>query len=476
MHLHTHPLSPCVLQFRLVARRGDTSSEPSAPTRQLLPGLSGDKLQEAPAVEAIGSASYHVSWRQNVGTCRPRLSWNLLLVRPPVAMYSAAAGASEASSELVASSLQDVSSFDAAALRCRPPGCAFRVQALGVAGFNGPADSATSSYLPANPLPPRPFGAVRFEAKTSVVFASAPNPAAEFSARLGAARACALDRCPSERISIREIYAGEQYVLFDLLPPSTAIGSGAAAAADDPAVRDALAAAAASLDIIDQLTELRASAGPAVGASVDAAVVIFKRSEATIGTQLLLLAIGVHSIVGLACVGALYWRWRSANVRSKGGVKYSSRVAASDEDSDSDGGASDDEGEGYDTKPRRHKKRSAKKKAKPTHRQNDSERETPEWDDDDEVHATPHGLEAALKAATARMQEMCGSLAMDGGVDAAGSGPWSGPPLPMLLVLEVCGSHTLQPHSHLRLCVESTRCLLQRPTVSASFCGRVCVL
>ena len=438
-HLHT---PHTIAQFRLVARRGDMSSEPSAPTRQLLPGPSGDKLQMAPAIEAIGSASYRVSWRQNIGSCRPRLTWNLLLIRPPPAMYSSTIGAAEADSGLVvASSLHDVSSFDATSLRCRPPGCAFRVQALGVAGFNGPADSATSAYLPANPLPPRPFGAVRFEAKTSADFASSPSPAAEFGSRLGAARACAFGRCPPERISVREIYAEGRYVIFDLLPPSDAVGSGAAAAADDPAVRDALAAAATSLDIIEQLVELRASsAGVTGGASVDTAVVIFKRSEATVGTQLLLLAIGVPSLVGLACVGALYMRWRSANVRSKGGVKYSNRVAASDEETDSDGGASDDdEGEGYDTKPRRHKKKSAKKK-KSKSASNDPERQTPEWEDDDDGHAaSPQGLEAALKAATARMQEKAdGGRGMDGG-GSSDAGPWNGPPLPMLLVLEVCG-------------------------------------
>ena len=47
------------------ARRGGTSSQPSAATRPLLPGPSGEKLQEAPTVEAIGSASYRGDVIQN---------------------------------------------------------------------------------------------------------------------------------------------------------------------------------------------------------------------------------------------------------------------------------------------------------------------------------------------------------------------------------------------------------------------------
>eukprot|EP00966_Prymnesium_polylepis_P133359 3082461-Prymnesium_polylepis.1 len=65
------------------------------------------------------------------------------------------------------------------------------LQAVGLAGFSGVANSEISTYVPANALPPPAFGAIRFEARTSAAFAAAPNPAYEFTSRLGAARACA---------------------------------------------------------------------------------------------------------------------------------------------------------------------------------------------------------------------------------------------------------------------------------------------
>lgn len=171
-------------QFRLLAVRAGAASEPSRPTGMLLTGVHGERLREAPLVEATGSASFRVSWPTNAGHCRPQLKWDLMALRPAAtqqaALPTSSADAAKAAIsyaptfggvQVVAPSLTNVSTYVVDSLRCPRFGCAFRLHAVSILGLSSSTDSvetawtATSAVVPTNAPPPLPAGALRFEAR-----------------------------------------------------------------------------------------------------------------------------------------------------------------------------------------------------------------------------------------------------------------------------------------------------------------------
>ena len=275
-------------EFRLIAQRGPHSSPASRSTALLLPGPAGDRLFEAPLVQATSSASYRVSWAKNAGTCRPGLSWDLLVTRavaghamaPVTAPVTATAevdshgsvhlagdgtrggtsGGTSGDVRLVASSLRNVSTHDELGMRCPPPGCAFQLHATNLQGAQPNLQgaqpsfgwSALSAYVPTNAPPPLPPGWARLEARLDPSQPWSGN-AAEFVKMLGTQRACAEQaRCHPSKLSVREVY-GQRYVIFDAFTMGGAVGLVPQPAADEAAVFAALSQAADQLTLVSEL-------------------------------------------------------------------------------------------------------------------------------------------------------------------------------------------------------------------------------
>ena len=237
-------------QFRLVARRAEQLSAPGEPTPMVMPGEGAERIGGAPTVEATSSASYRVSWGTNgAAVCRPQLRWDLMQMRPARTRAEAmptAAGMGDArtsfapaagEAQMVAVGLVNASSFDALGVRCPLPGCAFRLHAVNLNGFDGPMWTATSALVPTNMPPLLPFGAARFEARLAegawkglITSCRLPRPelcesngdAAAFVQAIGTQKACSrgtpTSHCSTERLAVREIYGGGRRVVFDLLP------------------------------------------------------------------------------------------------------------------------------------------------------------------------------------------------------------------------------------------------------------------
>ena len=376
-------------EFRTVAQRGPRSSAPSKPTDPLLPGPSGERVREAPVVEATSSASYRISWARNGGSCRPQISWDLMVLRPaadgvaplPTSHAEASAAPNSFSSgysdvRILASTLVNVSIHEEFGLRCPSPGCAFRLHATNVNGFEGTGVwTAASAVVPTNTLPAAPPGWARFEARLRPSTRWSGN-AADFVRSLGSSSPCARDGlCRAEKLMVREIYGRARYVIFDALvqplaassPTSPAHSSALSAVQQQRAVLDALVEASGSLDLIDELALL-----PPAGA--DAAVpyeVLYHRPAGGIPAAWLLAGGGLLVLVAVAVVlvaRSQWWigpSWRRSG-RTRGGARHKRLQQAADDDDflehGADGPSSDEsaeprasgrprrrDGEGYDS-------------------------------------------------------------------------------------------------------------------------------
>ena len=145
---------PSSYVFRLRARNALGLSAPGPASGPLVPGGSTHLLLAPPIVEAASSFAYRVEWggeRRGDGDalarCHPSLRWRLEYRRS----HEGAQSWTVLVDRTAARSLQ-------AKLRC-PEGCAFRVWAIGVGGWDAP--SRASELLATRTLHPPAHGAAR---------------------------------------------------------------------------------------------------------------------------------------------------------------------------------------------------------------------------------------------------------------------------------------------------------------------------
>lgn len=204
-----------VYQFRLVPHNSRGVGPASESTSPVMVAALAQVLA-APTVRSVSSASFSISWSDVAGACRSSLRWRISYAP---AEPAAANGTDGLQWSMIASGIVGGTHL-AYPLRCRPPGCLFRVQsgsasATGI--YNWAQPSTPSTPVASLPLPAAPPGSVRLELQLRSEHRDLDTLQMSIDAANDVSSSL---RLPLDAVVVREIYGAGQYIVLDLLEAS----------------------------------------------------------------------------------------------------------------------------------------------------------------------------------------------------------------------------------------------------------------